>query len=189
MKNNIEPISLLLQAFKFAAQKHQHQRRKNQTAVPYINHLIAVADILWEIGEVRDINIIAAGILHDTLEDTDTSPDELGQTFGPKILSIVEEVTDDKRLPKQVRKQLQIERAGGASLEARHVKLADKICNVFDLLHGPPVGWSLERQINYVNWAENVINGLRGSNKQLETYFDTVCQHVRNHLLKTRREE
>ena len=187
MKDSGEDISRLVKAFKFAAHKHQHQRRKNETAVPYVNHLISVADILCEIGDVRDIDIIVAGILHDTIEDTDTSPKELEAEFGPRVLSIIEEVTDDKDLPKQVRKRLQIERAGQASIEARHVKLADKICNVQDLIESPPAEWPLERQIQYVDWAESVINGLRGSNERLERYFDEVCRKVRKHLEQKKR--
>lgn len=179
----MQEISALLHAFKFAAYKHQHQRRKNQAASPYINHLIEVAEVLWEIGRVRDIDTLVAGILHDTIEDTNTSPEELETTFGAKIRAIVEEVTDDKRLPKQVRKQLQIERAGVASEEARHVKLADKICNVGDLLESPPADWPLQRRIDYVDWAEDVIRGLRGTNTLLEQHFDEVCRQVRQHLL------
>lgn len=182
MKECSNDISGFLKAFRFAAQKHQHQRRKDERAVPYINHLIAVAETLWEVGEIRDIDTIVAGILHDTLEDTDTSPDELADTFGARVCSIVEEVTDDKDLAKQLRKRLQIEHAGHATLEARQVKLADKICNVHDLIESPPASWSWERQREYVNWAEKVINGLRGSNKQLEQYFDEICHQVRQHL-------
>ncbi len=182
MEKTNDNISLLLKAFEFAARKHQHQRRKNETAIPYINHLIAVAETLWEIGNVHEIDTITAGILHDTIEDTDTSPEELEATFGKKICRIVEEVTDDKRLPKHVRKQLQIEHAGTASIEARHVKLADKICNVEDLLEYPPAHWPLQRLIEYVGWAESVIDSLRGSNLQLEEHFDAVCKKVRNRL-------
>jgi len=182
METTIDNISLILKAFKFAADKHQHQRRKGKTAVPYINHLIVVSETLWEVGKVRDMSTIAAGILHDTIEDTDTSPEELEATFGKKICEIVEEVTDDKRLPKQVRKQLQIERAGKASLEARHVKVADKICNVSDLIDFPPANWSLQRRIDYVDWAERVVNKLRGSNPLLEQHFDKVCKKVKEYL-------
>ena len=182
IKKTMDDISLILKAFKFAAHKHQHQRRKNETELPYINHLIAVSEVLWEIGKVHDISTIAAGILHDTIEDTNTSFQELEKTFGEKIRSIVEEVTDDKSLPKQVRKRLQIEHAGDASLEARQVKLADKICNVTDLIDAPPVSWSLQRRIEYVDWAESVIDGLRGSNELLEQYFDEVCIKVRKQL-------
>jgi len=181
-------ISLILKAIKFAAQKHQHQRRKNEWASPYINHLIAVSEILWEIGEVRDINTMVAAVLHDTIEDTDTSPEELERIFGAKICAIVNEVTDDKRLPKQVRKRLQVENAGHASFEARHIKLADKIANVQDIIDAPPTGWSLERRWEYIDWAEEVINRLRGSNAKLEQYFDEVCRAARRKLEQEKKE-
>ncbi len=179
----MQGVSLLLKALKFAADKHQHQRRKNKAASPYINHLIEVAGLLWETGNVRDLDTIAAGILHDTIEDTDTSPTELETEFGSKIRRIVEEVTDDKRLSKEVRKQLQIDHAGESSWEARQVKLADKICNVHDLIDAPPADWSLQRRLDYVDWAEHVIQGLRGTNALLEQRFDEVCLQVRRHLL------
>lgn len=182
MKFAADDIALILKALKFAAHKHQHQRRKNEWASPYINHLIAVSEILWEIGEVRDIHTIVAALLHDTLEDTDTTPEELARIFGKKICSLVEEVTDDKRLPKQVRKRLQIESAGNASLEARHVKLADKISNLQDIIDAPPVNWSLVRQREYVDWSEEVVHKLRGSNRKLEQYFDAVCREARRKL-------
>ncbi len=182
MEKIADQISLILKALKFAAYKHQHQRRKSEEQVPYINHLIAVSETLWEVGNVRDISTIAAGILHDTIEDTDTSPEELKATFGKKIYRIVEEVTDDKRLPKHVRKQLQIQRAGKVSFEARQVKLADKICNIGDLIESPPANWSLQRRIEYVDWAEKVVNGLRGSNPLLEQHFDDICKKTRQSL-------
>ncbi len=179
MKFTADDISLMLKTLKFAAYKHQHQRRKNKQASPYINHLITVSEILWEIGEVRDMNTLVAAILHDTIEDTDTSPEELESTFGKEICSIVKEITDDKSLPKQTRKRLQVEHAGNASLEARYIKLADKIANIQDIIEAPPVNWPLQRQGEYVDWAEEVINGLRGSNEKLERYFDDVCRQAR----------
>jgi guanosine-3',5'-bis(diphosphate) 3'-pyrophosphohydrolase len=158
MKFTPDDISLVLKAFKFAARKHEHQRRKNEWASPYINHLITVSEILWQVGHVRDMNTMAAAILHDTLEDTDTSMEELEKTFGEKICSIIDEVTDDKSLPKQERKRRQVELAGSASLEARHVKLADKIANVQDIMNAPPTEWTLERQWEYIDWAQAVVN-------------------------------
>jgi guanosine-3',5'-bis(diphosphate) 3'-pyrophosphohydrolase len=189
MHFTINDISLLLKAFKFAADKHQHQRRKNEWASPYINHLITVSEILWEIGEIRDMHILVAALLHDTLEDTDTSATELEQIFGEKICTIVKEVTDDKTLPKQTRKRLQVEHAGQASFEARQVKLADKIANVQDIIEAPPTNWSWERQWEYVNWAEAVIKGLRGSNARLEDYFDQVSNAARRKLEQERKPE
>ncbi len=182
MELNIEEMALLFKALQFAAQKHQHQRRKNEAAVPYINHLIAVADILWEIGHVYEMPTIIAGILHDTLEDTETTPAELEAAFGAVICGIVQEVTDDKRLPKPERKRLQIEHAQTSSRPARHVKLADKICNVQDIASAPPAGWSWQRRVEYVDWAENVVRGLRGVNPPLERHFDLICAHARQIL-------
>jgi guanosine-3',5'-bis(diphosphate) 3'-pyrophosphohydrolase len=182
MMFTVGDISFILKALKFAAHKHQHQRRKNVWASPYINHPIAVSEILWEIGEVRDTDTLVAALLHDTLEDTDTTLGELERIFGKTVCSIVEEVTDDKSLPKHVRKRLQIEHAADASLEARYVKLADKIANILDIVGAPPANWSLRRQREYVDWAKVVVNKLRGSNEKLERYFDEVCDEARRKL-------
>jgi guanosine-3',5'-bis(diphosphate) 3'-pyrophosphohydrolase len=146
----IEDISIIWKALQFAARKHKDQRRKDAQASPYINHPIAVAGILWEVGGIRDIDVIVAALLHNTIEDTDTTPEELEAEFGMEICSIVREVTDDKSLPKQVRKQLQIEHSGSLSLQARQLKLADKICNIRDQAESPPASWSLERRIKYI---------------------------------------
>jgi guanosine-3',5'-bis(diphosphate) 3'-pyrophosphohydrolase len=177
-----QECSLIFKALSFSAYKHQHQRRKNEEATPYINHLIAVGHILTDIGGIHDIPTLVAAILHDTIEDTDTLPEEVEAEFGAQIRSLVEEVTDDKSLPKQVRKQLQIERAGEASFEARCVKLADKIANLQDLADSPPATWSLQRKQDYVDWSEAVVNQLRGTNAKLEGHFDKICQEVRKRL-------
>jgi len=174
--------AFIFHAFEFSARKHQHQRRKNVDATPYINHLITVGYILTEIGHVHDIPTLTAAILHDTLEDTDTTAAELETEFGAAVRSIVEEVTDDKSLPKQRRKQLQIDHAGQASHAARSVKLADKIANLQDLVESPPANWTLQRKVEYVDWSEAVINQLRGTNADLENHFDRVCQQVRKKL-------
>ena len=180
-----EDLSLVFKAFKFAAHKHRDQRRKDEPASPYINHLIVVAEILWEVGKIRDIHTLVAGILHDTIEDTATFPEDLEEEFGKEICSIVKEVTDDKKLPKEVRKQLQIRHAGGKSFEARQVKLADKISNIRDLIESPPVHWSLTRRLEYVDWAERVINELRGTNEGLERHFDDLCIEARAKIRQT----
>ena len=175
MKISPEDISLILKTFGFAARKHRCQRRKGGRASPYINHLIDVAEKLWEIGGIHDISTIVAGILHDTIEDTEISRDELESEFGSEICSIVLELTDDKSLPKPVRKRLQVEHAGKLSSPARLVKLADKISNIRDIMDSPPVGWSFEERLDYISWAEEVINMLRGTNENLERYFDDLC--------------
>jgi len=167
--------SMLIKAFAFAAEKHKDQRRKNIEASPYINHPIALANVLANEGGVTDENILCAAILHDTIEDTNTSANELRAVFGEKIASIVLEVTDDKSIAdKALRKQLQIEHAPHISTEAKQVKLADKISNLRDILSSPPHGWPVERKQAYFDWAQAVIAGVRGTNPKLEAIFDEL---------------
>lgn len=177
-----DDLALVLKALHFAADKHRAQRRKDAEASPYINHPIAVAETLASVGGVRDAVTIAAAILHDTVEDTETTGEELQAVFGPEIRAVVEEVTDDTSLPVEVRKRLQVERARHKSPRARLVKLADKICNVRDLVEAPPAGWTAERKRRYVEWARAVIDEVRGSNAALEARFDELCERARSHL-------
>lgn len=167
-----ESTGLLLKAIHFAADKHRDQRRKGAGHAPYINHPVAVAQTLWEVGGVRDTVPLLAAILHDTIEDTDTTPEELSRLFGEDVLSVVLEVTDDKSLPKQARKKLQVEHASQLSVHARLVKLGDKISNLRDLVDVPPPDWSLKRRQEYALWTESVIAGLRGTNAALEACYD-----------------
>jgi guanosine-3',5'-bis(diphosphate) 3'-pyrophosphohydrolase len=167
-------LGLVLKAIAFAACKHRDQRRKDAEASPYINHPIALADLLWDLGGVRDPVVIAAALLHDTIEDTETSATELRRAFGAKVAGIVGEVTDDKRLPKERRKELQIEHAAHISKSAKLVKLADKICNLRDILASPPKDWSIERKRQYFDWAKKVIDQARGTNLKLERRFDQL---------------
>jgi guanosine-3',5'-bis(diphosphate) 3'-pyrophosphohydrolase len=167
-------VSLLIEAISFAAEKHRNQRRKDASASPYINHPIALADVLANEGHVTDIDVLCAAVLHDTIEDTETTVAELENRFGPRIASIVVEVTDDKSLPKQVRKQLQIEHAASASREAKLVKLADKICNLRDILNAPPADWPAERKQAYFDWAAQVVANIRGIHPGLEAAFDEL---------------
>jgi GTP diphosphokinase / guanosine-3',5'-bis(diphosphate) 3'-diphosphatase len=164
-------LQKLLRATAFAAEKHRNQRRKDRDASPYINHPIALANVLAQAG-VSDENVIIAALLHDTIEDTDTTFDELVGDFGSEIADIVLEVTDDKSLPKADRKRLQIEHAPTISDPAKLVKLADKICNVRDMSSSPPHEWSIERRREYFDWARRVIDGLRGVHPKLESLFD-----------------
>ena len=172
-----ESIGLILKALRFSAEKHTHQRRKDAKSSPYINHPIQVAETLWKIGEVRDVALLLASILHDTIEDTETLPDEIKAEFGEDVLALVLEVTDDKSLPKQVRKQLQVETAPHKTRDAKLLKLADKICNVRDIINSPPSDWSLERKQEYLLWTEKVVTGLRGVNEKLENYYDVLLRN------------
>ena len=167
-------IPLILDALAFAAEKHRHQRRKDVHASPYINHPIALARVLALEAGVHDAEILAAALLHDTVEDTETTPAELNERFGARVASIVAEVTDDKTLPKAERKRAQIEHAAHLSADAKLVKLADKICNLRDIAAHPPHEWSVQRQAEYFDWARSVIAQLRGANPGLESLFDAV---------------
>ena len=175
-------LTLILQAVKFSAAKHQHQRRKDAAASPYINHPVEVAELLWRVGGVREVPVIVAALLHDTLEDTETIPEELTEAFGETVLSLVRELTDDKRLPKEERKRLQVEHAPGKSPGAKLIKLADKICNVRDVTHNPPQNWTLDRRREYLDWTERVVAGLRGVNPSLEETYDRVLAEGRRLL-------
>jgi len=174
-KENMVSVGSILRAVDFAAFKHSGQKRKGKDHSPYINHPIRVAMILWDQGSDRDLNTLQAAILHDTLEDTETTFDELSREFGKNVASIVREVTDDKSLPKAVRKQLQIEHASSLSREAKLVKLCDKICNIQDVMDDPPDDWDLSRRVEYLDWAEKVVSQLSGIHPGLERlFFETV---------------
>jgi (p)ppGpp synthase/HD superfamily hydrolase len=165
----------LLRTVYFAAQKHRDQRRKDAEGSPYVNHAILVAERLVSVGGVQDLALVQAALLHDTLEDTDTTGDELEREFGRPVRLLVEEVTDDKRLPKAERKRLQIEHSAELSAGAKQIKLADKLCNVEDITHRPPHDWSLERRAEYLEWSRRVVDGCRGANPALERAFDFAC--------------
>ncbi|XP_053220743.1 guanosine-3',5'-bis(diphosphate) 3'-pyrophosphohydrolase MESH1 [Podarcis raffonei] len=158
----------LLDAADFAARKHAAQRRKDPEGTPYINHPIGVAQILAQEAGITEIAILQAALLHDTVEDTDTTFSEIEEHFGEEVRRIVEEVTDDKTLAKKVRKRLQIEQAAQSSREAKLVKLADKLYNLRDLNRCTPQGWSENRVQEYFHWASKVVTGLRGTNPVLE---------------------
>jgi len=176
--------SLVLKAAKFAALKHRDQRRKDVESSPYIIHPISVALVIADIGGIEEPEILAAALLHDTLEDTDTSVSELDEIFGGTVRQYVEEVTDDKSLPKEERKQKQIEHAATLSKGATLIKLGDKISNVSDVTHSPPAGWDTERRKQYLDWAEAVINNCPKVNNALEVHFSEVLSNGRDVLLR-----
>jgi GTP diphosphokinase / guanosine-3',5'-bis(diphosphate) 3'-diphosphatase len=174
MHNANSVTSLILTATAFAAEKHRHQRRKDAQASPYINHPIALARVLSVEAGIDDPEVICAALLHDTIEDTDTTTDELRRVFGDAIARIVDEVTDDKTLESADRKRLQIEHAAHISPKAKLVKLADKICNLRDIYAAPPTEWSVARRREYIDWAAAVVAGLRGTQLRLEAIFDEL---------------
>jgi guanosine-3',5'-bis(diphosphate) 3'-pyrophosphohydrolase len=180
-----ETTGLFLKAIHFSADKHRNQRRKDEVHSPYINHPLDVTQRLWDIGEVRDPITLISAVLHDTLEDTQTTPHEICLLFGEEVLSVVLEVTDDKSLPKQARKRLQIEHAPHISNKAKLIKLADKSCNLYDLLFSPPRLWSFERRQRYLLWTEQVVAGLRGTNPALEQTYDEIVMNGKQILKLT----
>jgi guanosine-3',5'-bis(diphosphate) 3'-pyrophosphohydrolase len=163
----------LLEAANFAAEKHRFQRRKDKNATLYINHPIRVAFTLTAAGE-SDVALLMAALLHDTVEDTETTLLELESKFGPEVAGLVAELTDDKTLSKEQRKAFQREHAAGRSLKARKIKLADKICNLYDLLHHPPGEWSDRDKRDYFEWARSVVHEMRGTQTVLEEEFDEL---------------
>uniref|UniRef100_A0A1I8GZ89 Guanosine-3',5'-bis(diphosphate) 3'-pyrophosphohydrolase MESH1 n=2 Tax=Macrostomum lignano TaxID=282301 RepID=A0A1I8GZ89_9PLAT len=158
----------LLEAVNFAAEKHKCQRRKDPEATPYINHPIGVARILSSEAGVSDTIALEAAILHDTVEDTDTSFEELETVFGRPVAQVVQECSDDKLLPAAERKRIQILHTPHASVRAKLVKSADKIYNLRDLERVHPVGWTRDRVDAYFLWSAQVCSGLRGVNANLD---------------------
>jgi (p)ppGpp synthase/HD superfamily hydrolase len=167
-----EAVQRILGAAAFAAEKHAHHKRKGRAAEPYINHLIEVAGLIAGSSPTLDVNLIMAGLLHDTIEDTGVTATELEQRFGSDVTALVLEATDDKSLPDQVRKALQVKDAPTRSPRAQTLKLADKISNLRSLLTSPPAQWSVERKREYFEWARQVVSGFTAPNSVLKKEFD-----------------
>ena len=162
----------ILEALDFAARRHSAQKRKGEAEEPYLNHVIEVAHLLAQATQGSDPNLLIAGILHDTVEDTETTSAEIEGLFGTDIATLVAEVTDDKSLAKQERKRLQIEKTPHKSDRAKMIKLADKTSNLKAIAASPPADWSDERKRDYLEWARAVAAGCRGVNAELEAGFD-----------------
>ncbi|MDR3554955.1 MAG: HD domain-containing protein [Syntrophobacteraceae bacterium] len=177
-----EDFTLFMSALKFGAHKHRWQRRKDAEQTPYFNHPINVAEVLWGSGAVRDITILTAALLHDVIEDTETLPDEVERDFGKVVRSLILEVTDDKSLPKETRKELQVQHAPHLSPGAKLIKIADKICNIKDVIYSPPPNWSIERRLEYLAWAERVVKAMNGCNERLEEEFYRLLKEGRERL-------
>ncbi len=173
-------LLLISRAADFAARRHAAQKRKGAAAEPYVNHLAEVALLLAEAG--ADADLTAAGWLHDTVEDTGTTAAELTAAFGPRVTTIVLEVTDDKVLPKAERKRLQVANAPHKLPEAKRLKLADKTSNLRALAGSPPATWDRARRLAYVDWATAVVAGCRGIDPTLEALFDEAVAEARRRL-------
>jgi len=175
-------INKLVEAASFAAQRHTGHQRKGNDKQPYINHPLEVANLIANVGQVDDVDVLIAAILHDTVEDVGVTKDDIVKQFGERVAGIVMEVTDDKTLPKEERKRLQVEHAPHLSPEAKLVKLGDKISNISDVTNNPPDGWDVQRRKQYIDWGEAVGKGLRGVNDSLEKKFDETIASARKAL-------
>jgi guanosine-3',5'-bis(diphosphate) 3'-pyrophosphohydrolase len=171
-------LQRILAAARFAAEHHTGQKRKGEAGEPYINHLIEVAELVAASADELDVNLVMAAFLHDTVEDTDVTREQLEQRFGNDVASLVMEVTDDKSLPKEKRKALQVESAHKKSPRAQTLKLADKISNLRALLSSPPANWSVERKRQYFDWARDVISRLTAPNPKLKAEFDRTYARI-----------
>jgi GTP diphosphokinase / guanosine-3',5'-bis(diphosphate) 3'-diphosphatase len=181
-------MTLVLRAAEFAADKHRKQRRKGKTKRPYIGHCIEVARILAETGKVDDADILAAAILHDTVEDTETTREELRQKFGPRIDDFVGQLTDDKTLDKNERKKVQVDRAPHLSPSAKLIAIADKISNVRYVANDPPRGWGRKRREKYFEWAERVVDAMGDVNAELDRAFRTALSEATDKLAREQSE-
>ena len=179
MNNDLVKLS---QAADYAARQHVAHRRKGETAEPYINHLTEVATLLAEATKGSDIVLLMGGLLHDTIEDTGASYNDIAQQFGREVADLVMEVTDDKSLPKAERKRLQVDTTWKKTRRAKLLKLADKTSNLRGLVRSPPTGWPAERLREYVVWAEQVARSCRGLNKDLEAAFDAAYAEAKAHF-------
>ncbi|MFW5713750.1 MAG: HD domain-containing protein [Brevefilum sp.] len=177
-----QALDKIFEAAIFAARKHQGQVRKDNRRSPYITHPLQVAQILWDLGGVRNPQTLIAAILHDTIEDTGTTRMEIRETFGEEVLLIILEVTDDKSLEKMTRKRMQVVHAPELSEPARLIKLGDKLVNCRDILQNPPSDWPLERRRNYIQWGADVIEKIRGTNQALENAFDQMLTEAQEQL-------
>jgi (p)ppGpp synthase/HD superfamily hydrolase len=171
-------VERILAAAHFAAERHKGQKRKGEAGEPYINHLIEVAELIATSGDLLDTNLVMAGFLHDTIEDTDVTAQDLEQRFGEDVAALVAEVTDDKSLPKEQRKALQVQNAEKKSPRAQTLKLADKISNLRALLSTPPANWSAQRKRDYFLWAREVVSRLTQPNPRLKAEFERTYARI-----------
>ncbi len=169
------PLATVLEAADTAARWHAGQRRKGAAQEPYINHLLEVAHLVAEATGGADTALVVAALLHDAIEDCGVAEEAIAAQFGADVAGLVAAVTDDKSLKKEVRKQLQVDRAAGKPARVKLLKLADKTSNLRAMAASPPANWPAARRAEYVAWARAVAGGLRGTNAWLEAAFDAAA--------------
>ena len=175
-------IRLISEAAELAARRHSGMARKGRGNEPYVNHLAEVASLLAMATDGADAELVAAGWLHDTIEDTETTREELAEKFSDRVASLVVECTDDMSLPKAERRRLQVVDAPKKSAGAKLIKIADKISNIGARIHADPSAEERDDLTGYTDWAEQVVGGCRGGNQWLDTKFDDVVRTARASL-------
>ena len=175
-------VRLISEAAELAARRHNGMARKGRGSEPYINHLAEVANLLSSATDGADAELVAAGWLHDTIEDTETTREELARTFSERVASLVVECTDDMSLPKPERRRRQVVDAPHKSPGAKLIKIADKISNIGARVHRDPTKDERDDLIDYADWAEQVVNGCRGGNAWLDRAFDEALARARRAL-------
>lgn len=175
-------LRLVSEAADLAARRHNGMARKGRGSEPYINHLAEVANLLARVTDGTDAELVAAGWLHDAIEDTPTTAEELAETFGKRVAGLVVEVTDDMALPKAERRARQIAEAPKKSPGAKLIKIADKVSNIRARILSEPTQDERDDLIDYVAWAEKVVAGCRGGNAVLDRTFDQTVELARGTL-------
>ncbi|MFK4653603.1 (p)ppGpp synthase/HD superfamily hydrolase [Bradyrhizobium japonicum] len=175
-------VRLISEAAELAARRHNGVARKGRGNEPYINHLVEVANLLAAATDGGDAELVAAGWLHDAIEDTETTREELAQKFSDRVASLVVECTDDMSLPKPERRRRQIVDAPKKSAGAKLIKIADKISNIGARIHSDPSAEERDDLADYTGWAEQVVAGCRGGNSWLDAKFDDAVSAARASL-------
>ena len=173
---------MVSEAAELAAHRHNGMARKGRGDEPYINHLAEVANLLARVTDGIDPELVAAGWLHDLLEDTETTREELVEKFNPRVAALVVEVTDDMTLAKPERRQRQITDAPHKSPDAKLIKIADKVSNIGARILSDPSEDERADLIDYTAWAEKVVAGCRGGNARLDRTFDETVKLARSSL-------
>lgn len=170
--------STLKKAIDFATEKHKGQYRKNSKKEEYIIHPIEVMIILRDHGVTDQVALVGA-VLHDTIEDTSATYEEILELFGEEVADVVLEVSDNKSLPKLERKKFQVSKISKKSFAARMIKIADKLSNSADLLVDPPVGWSSVQINGYIKWSEEICNRAMSLGDTPNALVEVVKSHFR----------
>jgi len=171
-------LGRLTKALSFAAEAHRNQRRKGAAQEPYINHLIEVFDLVAQTTSATDMDTLIAALLHDVVEDTPRTYEDVARRFGERVAEIVRENSDDMTLPKAERRRARIAAMAHKSREARIVKLADVISNLRAIAVSPPAGWSAERKLGYLDDCRQLVAAAGSTEASIERIFDETAADV-----------